>query len=70
MLIVDDNRDGADGLGVLLRVICNDVHTADGGQKGVDVAGEFRPNAVLLGIDLPKLNGYEAYQRIREQPGS
>jgi CheY-like chemotaxis protein len=34
------------------------------------VAGEFRPDVVVLDIGLPKLNGYEACRRIREQPWS
>jgi PAS domain S-box-containing protein len=67
ILIVDDNRDGADSLGTLLRIMGNDIRTAYDGQKGVDVAEEFRPNVVLLDIGLPKLNGYEACRRIREQ---
>src|SRR5262245_48375070 len=67
ILIVDDNRDAADSLGMLLRLMGNDTHTAYDGQEGVDVAGEFKPDVVLLGIDLPKLNGYEACRRIREQ---
>ncbi len=68
ILIVDDNRDGADSLGMLLRIMGNNTRTAYDGQEGVDVAGEFRPDVVLLDIGLPKLNGYEACRRIREQP--
>jgi PAS domain S-box-containing protein len=68
ILIVDDNRDGADSLGMMLRIMGNDTRTAYDGQQGVDVAGEFRPDVMLLDIGLPKLNGYEACRRIREQP--
>src|SRR5262249_59917154 len=68
ILIVDDNRDAADSLGMLLRLMGNDTHTAYDGQEGVDVAGEFKPDVVLLDIDLPKLNGNEACRCIREQP--
>jgi PAS domain S-box-containing protein len=67
ILIVDDNRDAADSLVMLLRLMGNDTRTAYDGQQGVDVAGEFRPEVVLLDIGLPKLNGYEACRRIREQ---
>ncbi len=68
VLIVDDNRDGADSLAMMLRLIGNDTRTAYDGQEGVDVADEYRPDLLLLDIGLPKLNGYEACRRIRQQP--
>jgi CheY-like chemotaxis protein len=67
VLIVDDNRDNADSLVLLLRLVGNDTRTAYDGEEGVTVAAEFRPDVMLLDIGLPKLNGYEACQRIREQ---
>ncbi len=66
ILIVDDNRDSADSLAMLLRIMGNDIRTAYDGQEGVDMAGEFRPDVALLDIGLPKLSGYEACQHIRE----
>jgi PAS domain S-box-containing protein len=68
ILIVDDNRDSADSLVMLLRLMGNDTRTAYDGQQGVDVAGEFRPDVALLDIGLPKLDGYEACRRIRAEP--
>ena len=68
ILVVDDNRDGADSLAMMLRIMGNDTRTAYDGQEGVDVAGEFRPDVVLLDIGLPKLNGYDVARRIRKQP--
>src|SRR5262249_9548608 len=70
ILIVDDNRDGVDSLGMMLRLMGNDIRTAYDGEEAVAVAGEFRPDVVLLDIGLPKLNGYEACRRIRQQPWS
>ncbi len=67
ILIVDDNRDSADSLGMLLRIMGNDIRTAHDGAKGVEMAGEFRPDVVLLDIGLPKLDGYQVCRRIREQ---
>jgi len=69
ILVVDDNRDGADSLSEVLKMMGNDTRTAYDGQAGVDAAGEFRPDVILLDIGLPKLNGYEACRRIREQAG-
>ena len=68
VLVVDDNQDGADSLTLILRLMGNDVCTAYDGRAAVNLATEFRPDVVLLDIGLPSLNGYEACQRIREQP--
>jgi len=68
ILVVDDNRDGADSLAEMLKMVGNDTRTAYDGQAGVDAAGEFRPDVILLDIGLPKLNGYEACRRIRNEP--
>ena len=53
---------------MLLRFMGNEPRTAYDGIEAVAVAGEFQPDVVLLDIGLPKLNGYGAAQRIREQP--
>jgi PAS domain S-box-containing protein len=68
ILIVDDNRDSADTLGMLLRIMGNEIRTAYDGLQGLEVAAEFRPDVTLLDIGLPKVNGHEACRRIREQP--
>lgn len=68
ILIVDDNKDGAESLALMLRIMGNETATAHDGQEGVDLAERLRPDVVLLDIGLPKLNGYEAARRIREQP--
>ena len=68
ILIVDDNLDAAASLAMLLKITGNETHTANDGLEAVEAAATFRPEIVLLDIGLPKLNGYEAYRRIREQP--
>jgi DNA-binding response OmpR family regulator len=67
--VVDDNRDAADSLGMLLRMSGNEVYTAHDGLEAVEAAATFRPDVVLLDIGLPKLNGFEAARRIRAQQG-
>jgi CheY-like chemotaxis protein len=69
ILVVDDNRDAADSLGLLLRLMGNEVRTAHDGLEAVGAAAAFRPDVVLLDIGLPKLSGYEVARRIREQEG-
>ncbi len=70
ILVVDDNRDAAESLAMLLKIMGNNVRTASDGEKGVQAAGEFRPHVVLLDIGLPRLNGFEACRLIRQQAGS
>ncbi len=67
ILIVDDNRDIADSLSEMLKMMGNDTRTAYDGQQGVDIASEYRPDVVLLDLGLPKLNGYQACRHIRQQ---
>jgi CheY-like chemotaxis protein len=69
ILVVDDNRDSASTLAILLRLMGNVTHTANDGLEAVEAVTEFRPDVVLLDIGLPKLDGYEACRRIRQQPG-
>jgi PAS domain S-box-containing protein len=68
ILIVDDNRDAADSLGMMLRFMGNDIRTAYDGEEAVRAAEEFRPQVMLLDIGMPKLSGYDACRSIREQP--
>jgi len=42
ILIVDDNKDGADSLAMMLKMMGNDIRTAYDGKEGVELAGEFR----------------------------
>jgi len=68
ILVVDDLKDSADSLAMLLRMTGHEVHTAYDGEEAVSAAETFRPEVVLLDIGMPKLNGYDACRRIREQP--
>jgi len=68
VLVVDDNRDAADSLAMILRAMGTDTRTAYDGQDGVEVAAEFRPDVIVLDIGMPKLDGYEACRRIRDEP--
>jgi CheY-like chemotaxis protein len=68
ILVVEDNKDSADSLKMLLRLKGNDIRTAYDGLEAGEVAETFRPDLVLLDIGLPKLNGYEVARRIRQQP--
>ena len=68
ILIVDDNFDGADSLAMLLEEVGHETHQVHDGPAAISEADRLRPDAVLLDIGLPKMNGYEVCRRIREQP--
>ncbi len=67
ILVADDNVDSAMSLALMLQIMGNDVRTAHDGLQAVAVAETFRPEVILLDIGMPKMNGYEACRRIREQ---
>lgn len=69
ILVVDDNRDAANSLAMLLRLLGNEVLTAYDGLEAVETAAASRPDLILLDIGMPKLNGYEVARRIRETQG-
>ncbi len=68
ILVVDDNRDSATTMAMLLRITGNETRTAFDGLEAVEVAATFKPDLVLLDLGLPKLNGYDTARKIREQP--
>jgi signal transduction histidine kinase len=68
ILIVDDNRDAAVTLGKMLSLLGHDIRTAHDGLEGLEAAGTFHPDLVLLDLGLPKLSGHEVCRRLREQP--
>jgi CheY-like chemotaxis protein len=68
ILVVDDNRDAAASLAMLLQLTGNQTETAFDGLAAIEVAASFKPDVVLLDIGLPGLNGYEVARRIRQEP--
>ena len=67
ILVVDDNRDSAMSLAMLLKLTGHETQTAFDGLEAVETAATFKPDLILMDIGLPNLNGYEACRRIREQ---
>ena len=65
ILVADDNRDAAESMSTVLRMMGNEVRTVHDGLQAVEEAAAFRPDMVLLDIGMPRLNGYEAARRIR-----
>ena len=67
VLVVDDNRDSAESMAEMLRLFGHEVAIAHDGAEAVEAAEEFRPQAILMDVGMPRLNGYEATRRIRQR---
>ncbi len=70
VLVVDDNRDAADSLALVLQLAGHETRTAGDGPEALAAAREFRPDAAFLDIGLPGgMDGYEVARRLRQEPG-
>jgi len=68
ILIVDDSRDGADSLAVVLRMHEHEVRTAEDGPGGLQTATGWPPDVILLDIGLPGMSGYDVAHELRALP--
>jgi PAS domain S-box-containing protein len=68
VLVVDDNCDAAESLGMLLRLLGADVRVVNNGPDALEALTIFKPAAVLLDIGMPGMDGHEVARRIRQQP--
>ena len=67
VLVVDDNFDAAATLDRLLRSLGHDTRFTTDGAQAIEMAGDFRPDVVLLDIGMPGMDGYEVAKRLRAQ---
>jgi PAS domain S-box-containing protein len=68
LLIVDDNRDVAESAALWFSRAGHNVRVAYSGETAVEAALAFRPQAILLDIGLPEMDGYEVARRMRQHP--
>ncbi|HEU4516496.1 MAG TPA: ATP-binding protein, partial [Steroidobacteraceae bacterium] len=68
VLVVDDNRDAAESLGVLLALLGVETRTAHDGPAALMALDDFQPSVILLDLGMPGMNGYEVAQRVRQHP--
>lgn len=68
VLIVDDNRDGADALGLLVEALGNQVHVTYRGAQALDVATAFRPDLMFVDLVMPDMDGCDLVMRFRDIP--
>jgi CheY-like chemotaxis protein len=66
ILVVDDNRDAADTLGLLLEADGAEVRVVYDGRAALAMAETFAPHSVLLDLGMPGMDGYEVARRLRQ----
>ena len=69
VMVVDDNRDAAESLGMLLEMENCTVSVAFDGPQALEALPAFHPDIVLLDIGMPGMDGYELARRMRTTPG-
>ena len=65
VLVVDDNRDSAESMAELLAISGFEVETRFDGHSALAVCEKFRPDACLLDINMPGMDGYELARHLR-----
>jgi CheY-like chemotaxis protein len=68
VLVVDDNRDAAQTLAMLLKIHGHDVQAVHDGRTAFEAALVFRPHLILLDLGLPGMNGFEVATKVRQDP--
>jgi PAS domain S-box-containing protein len=68
ILVADDNRDSAEMLATSLELQGHDVATAHDGEHAIALVETFQPDVAFLDLGMPKVDGYSAARRIREEP--
>jgi CheY-like chemotaxis protein/uncharacterized protein YbcI len=68
VLVVDDDRDGADTFGLLVEELGNQVHVTYGGTSALDVATVFRPDLMLIDLAMPDMDGCRLVTQFRQIP--
>jgi CheY-like chemotaxis protein len=68
VLVVDDNVDAAESIGMILRISGYDVRCVYDGPSALEAARTYRPDVVVLDIGLPGMSGYDVARQLRQQP--
>lgn len=68
ILVVDDLRDNADSLAILLRSMGHEVQVSYEGEEAIRIAEQIRPDLAFIDLGMPKIDGYEVCRRIRAYP--
>ena len=70
MIVVDDNKDAAASMGMLLKFLGTDVQVAHDGTTALKIVKGFRPDIVLFDIGMPGMDGFEVARQVRNVSSS
>ena len=65
VLVIDDNIDAADSIAMVLDVMGHEAKAVYDGVSGFSAAQEYKPDIVLLDLDMPNVSGYEVARQIK-----
>ncbi len=68
VLVVEDDSDTAISMALVLRLYGYDAQVVADGRTAIGMASTFRPDAILLDLALPHMDGYRVAKQLREQP--
>jgi CheY-like chemotaxis protein len=66
--VVDDNRDAADSLGILLELLGAEARVAYDGAAALQAARDHRPEVLFVDLGMPEMDGEEVARRMRADP--
>ena len=67
VLIVDDIPENIQNLGEMIKDFDLDVKIAEGGQEAIDIIGSYTPDIILLDLMMPRVNGWDVIDHVREK---
>jgi DNA-binding response OmpR family regulator len=70
VLVVEDERDIRDLIGFTLRFAGFDVTVAEDGVQALEEVSREKPDLILLDVRMPRMSGYEACRRLKEDPAT
>ncbi len=70
VLLIEDNKDAAKTLGLLLSRYGHQVKMAYAAPQGIDIAQEWLPDVVVCDLGLPGMDGYQVAQKLRSTPAT
>jgi signal transduction histidine kinase/CheY-like chemotaxis protein len=67
IVVADDNVDAAESLAEMLEFLGHETRTAHDGERAMDLARTFRPDAMVIDIAMPKLSGHDLARKVRSE---